>query len=266
VSTDEDGHVHGHEHEHVVRRSFEHQQHLFAGPNSPFAQRSGSQAWIEPLSPDMIVLDVACGAGPVAESIAGHVRQVVGIDLTPTLLALGAERCGDSGVTNVLFQEGNAEALPFMDDSFDLVFCRGALHHMAQPRTAVAEMVRVCRAGGRVVLMDIVPPDADVRDRFDHLHHLIDPSHVKSFLEPELAGLLPGGMGALTYGDTFSIRLPIEVALTDQSHTDTVLELLRADMERRGDPTGFAPADEDGQLTVTFTTCVVHGTAAGATR
>lgn len=221
---------------------------------------------MEPLSSDMIVLDVACGAGHVAESLAGSVRQVVGIDLTPALLALGAERCRDGGVTNVLFEEGNAEALPFMDDSFDLVFCRGALHHMVEPRTAVAEMVRVCRAGGRVVLMDIVPPDAAVRDRFDHIHHLIDPSHVKSFLEPELADLLPGGMEALTYGDSFSIRLPIDVALTDQSHRDTVMELLRADAEQRGERTGFAPAEEDGQLMVTFTTCVVHGTAAGAPR
>jgi SAM-dependent methyltransferase len=117
----------------------------------------------------------------------------------------------------VVLQEGNAEALPFVDESFDLVFCRSSLHHFAHPETAVAEMLRVCRSGGRVVLLDILSPDAAVRERFDHVHRLIDPSHLRSFLEPELGALLPGGLEALTYADTFSLRLPVDVALTDQS-------------------------------------------------
>jgi SAM-dependent methyltransferase len=251
--------VSGREHDAVVRRSFERQVPLFAGPRSPFAQLSGSQSWIEPLGPDMVVLDVACGAGHAAESLAGSVRQVIGVDLTRPLLALGAERLAGAGVSNVVLQEGDAEALPLVDESFDIVFCRGSLHHFAHPETAVAEMLRVCRSGGRVVLLDIVPPEAAVRDRFDHVHRLIDPSHVRSFLEPELGALLPGGPEALTYADTFSLRLPVDVALTDQSDADTVRRLLREDLEGTGEPTGFDPVDEDGTTVVTFTTCVVHG-------
>jgi SAM-dependent methyltransferase len=208
----------------------------------------------------MIVLDVACGAGHAAESLAGSVRRVIGIDLTRPLLALGGERLAGQGISNVLLQEADAEELPFVDDSFDIAFCRSSLHHFAHPETAVAEMLRVCRGGGRVVLLDIVPPDAAVRDRFDDVHRLIDPSHVRSFLEPELAALLPGGLEALTYADTFSLRLPIDVALTDQSEADTVRRLLREDMAGTGEPTGFDPVEEDGTTLVTFTTCVVHGT------
>ena len=102
-------------HDSVVRRSFEQQVGIFAGDDSPFARRPDSPlAWLEPLEPDMVVLDVACGAAHVAEQVAPHVRQVVGLDLTPALLELGAQRLGEAGITNVLLQEGNAGELPFL--------------------------------------------------------------------------------------------------------------------------------------------------------
>src|SRR5688572_19408693 len=166
------------EHDDIVRRSFAGQTHLFRGHQALFARRAQSPtAWIEPLEPDMIVLDVACGAGHAAEIAAPHVRQVVGIDLTPELIALGAERLREAGVGNVLLQEGNAAALPFVDESFDLVMCRSSLHHMPDPQRAVSEMARVCRPGGRVVVADIVAAKSDVRDTFDEVHRPIYPSH-----------------------------------------------------------------------------------------
>jgi SAM-dependent methyltransferase len=247
-----------HSHDEVTRRSFERQVGLFSGPDSPFARREGSLAWLEPLDADMLVLDVACGAAHMCEVAAPHVRQVVGIDLTVPLLQLGAARLREAGVTNVLLQEGNAEALPFVDGSFDLVFCRAALHHMADPRRAVGEMVRMCRPGGRVVLSDLIAPSADERDAFDRLHQRIDPSHVRAFLEEELGGVLPGTL-TLTYGETTTARLPIDIALTEQSERETVFAALRADMNG-GEPTGFDPAEEDGTFVVSFRNCVVHGT------
>jgi SAM-dependent methyltransferase len=246
-------------HDEVVRRSFERQVPLFSGPDSPFAQRSnGPLMWIEPLDESMIVLDVACGAGHAAEPVAGRVRQVVGIDLTPALLHVGAERLRAQGVTNILLQEGNAEALPFADESFDIVYCRSSLHHFEAPLRAVSEMLRVCRRGGRIVLLDLVAPSAELRGRFDLLHRLIDPSHMRSFLEDELADLLPGGVKGLIYANTMELRLPIDIAMTDQSKREEVLALLMDEL--RGDGvTGFCPAEVDGTLVVSFTTCVVHG-------
>jgi SAM-dependent methyltransferase len=248
------------DHAEVVRSSFEQQTALFEGPNSPFASRSGSLSWIEPLERDMVVLDVACGAAHATESIAESVRQVVGIDLTRSLLDIGAERLLDLGIRNVTLQEGNAESLAFVDESFDVVFCRSSLHHFAHPLLAVSEMVRVCRGGGRIVLLDIIPPSADVRDLFDHLHRLIDPSHVRSFLESELGDLLPGGMQGLTYANTFSLRLPIDVACTEQSDDLAVHQFLQRELDGTGEPTGFEPTQEESTITVNFTTCVVHGT------
>jgi ubiquinone/menaquinone biosynthesis C-methylase UbiE len=250
------------EHDAVVRRSFEKQVGLFAGEHSPFARRPASAlAWVEPLEPDMIVLDVACGAGHVAEQIAPHVRQVVGLDLTSALLEVGAKRLRDAGITNVLFQEGNAGDLPFVDASFDLVVCRGALHHMPRPEQSLAEMARVCRSGGRVVASDMVAPTADVREAFDDLHRRIDPSHAGVLVEAELAEQLRATVGSLAYGETTEpITLPVDHMLTDVADRDAVMTALRSEIDG-GPATGFNPVlDDDGQVLVSFVSTVVHAT------
>jgi SAM-dependent methyltransferase len=247
------------EHSAVVRRSFERQVSLFTGADSPFAARpSSTLSWIEPLSADMVVLDVACGAAHGAEPVAQAVRQVIGIDLTPALLRVGAERLRDAGVSNVLLQEGDAEALPFVDRSFDVVFCRSSLHHFADPARAVVEMRRVCRSGGRVVLVDLIAPYQQTRELFDHIHRLLDPSHVRTFSEAELTELIPGGITGLSYATTSTIRLPIDVAITEQSDGEQVRSLLGAKLAGTGETTGFDPEVVDDKIVVSFTTVVLH--------
>ncbi|HEY1739847.1 MAG TPA: methyltransferase domain-containing protein [Acidimicrobiia bacterium] len=247
------------DHAEAVRRSFERQVALFSGPDSPFAARpSSTLAWIEPLTPDMIVLDVACGAAHAAEPVAVAVRQVVGVDLTAALLRVGAGRLHANGVHNVLLQEGDAEALPFLDDSFDVVFCRSSLHHFGAPRTAVAEMERVCRPSGRVVLVDLVVPEGVDRDLFDRVHRLLDPSHVRTFAEAELADLTSGGASSLTYANTATIRLPVDVAITEQSDAGAVRAILDDELSGTGSRSGFAPEVVDDQCIVSFTTTILH--------
>lgn len=249
------------EHDAVVRRSFEQQVGLFAGEDSPFARRPASPlAWLEPLDDTMIVLDVACGGAHVAEQVAPHVRQVVGVDLTPALLQLAAERLRQAGVTNVLLQEGNAADLLFLDASFDLVVCRGALHHFSEPERALVEMGRVCRSGGRVVVSDMVAPREQVREAFDELHRLIDPSHAGVLLEPEIAERLRANVGPLTYGETSDpLTLPVDHILTDAADRDAVMARLRAELAG-GPATGFDPVAEGDQVLVSFVSTVVHAT------
>src|SRR3954470_14906538 len=104
------------DHDDITRKSFEQQVVLFVGDASPSPRRPASTlAWLEPLDADMIVLDVACGAAHASEVAAPHVRQVVGIDLTRALLAIGADRLRAARIDNVLLQEGHAAALPFVD-------------------------------------------------------------------------------------------------------------------------------------------------------
>jgi ubiquinone/menaquinone biosynthesis C-methylase UbiE len=248
------------EHTVVVRESFTRQAGIFTGDNSPFARRFASPlAWIEPLDETMIVLDVACGAAHASEQAAPLVHQVVGIDITPALLAVGAERLAAAGIRNVILQQGDANALPFVDASFDIVVCRSSVHHFANPEVVLAEMARVCRPGGRVVISDMVAPSAETRDAFDALHRLIDPSHVRALLESEVAGLVTATVGPITYGDTAQTSLPAAAFLTSAGDPEAAMESLRAEL-RGGAPTGFEPVAEGDQVLVTFTGTVVHAT------
>jgi ubiquinone/menaquinone biosynthesis C-methylase UbiE len=245
------------DHDDVVRDSFTRQVGLFSGPDSPFVRRpAGTVDQLAPLTPEMLVLDVACGAAHAAEVVAPNVRQVVGVDLTVDLLELGAARLADAGITNVLLQEGNAQELPFVTGSFDLVYCFTSLHHIGEPERAVGEMARVCAPTGRLVLMDLLAPAAEVRQSFDALHRLIDPSHRRAFLEAELVALLPDSC-ELSYGATTSARMPVSIAYTAQSDRDAVDAALRAELAG-GPATGFEPSEDDGELVIAFWTSTVH--------
>jgi SAM-dependent methyltransferase len=208
----------------------------------------------------MVVLDVACGAGHVSEQIAPNVHQVVGIDLTRALLDAGAARLRDAGIANVLLQEGNATRLPFVDESFDLVVCRTALHHFADPERTVVEMRRVCRPSGRVVVADMVAPGPEVRERFDRVHRDLDPSHVRCLLHDELVDLMDERVGSVTRVETPSpLHVPINLILTDAANEERVRSALRAELEG-GEATGFEPDEDGGDVGVSFRISVVEAT------
>lgn len=91
------------------------------------------------------VLDVATGPGYVAGVAATREAQVVGVDLSPAMLALARQH-----YPAVELKEADAAALPFEDGSFDIVVMNFGLPHFAYPERALAEAQRVLRAGGRI--------------------------------------------------------------------------------------------------------------------
>jgi ubiquinone/menaquinone biosynthesis C-methylase UbiE len=101
------------------------------------------------------VLDVACGGGVVACAFAPRVKHVTGIDMTPAMLARGAEYAKELGLTNLTWQQGDVTSLPYKAGAFSIVFTRFSFHHFPDPLTALKEMVRVCAVGGRVVVCDM---------------------------------------------------------------------------------------------------------------
>ena len=94
------------------------------------------------------VLDVACGSGNAALRAAGAGGRVVGVDLTPELFDAGRKLAADAGVM-VDWREGDAEALPFPDASFDVVLSVFGCMFAPRHQVAAEEMLRVLRPGGR---------------------------------------------------------------------------------------------------------------------
>jgi SAM-dependent methyltransferase len=102
------------------------------------------------------VLDVACGNGNASLAAARRFCQVTGIDYVPSLLERARQRARADGL-DVTFQEADAEALPFPDNSFDAVLSTcGAMFAPDQEQTA-RELLRVCRPGGRVGMVNWTP-------------------------------------------------------------------------------------------------------------
>jgi ubiquinone/menaquinone biosynthesis C-methylase UbiE len=102
------------------------------------------------------VLDLGCGNGDDARELAklvGPTGSVVGVDRSETLIATGRDRLGPEGLP-VEFKVGDAYGLEFADASFDACRADRLFHHLEQPERAMAELVRVVRSGGRVVLVD----------------------------------------------------------------------------------------------------------------
>lgn len=102
------------------------------------------------------VLDVACGNGNAALAAARRFADVTGCDYQPRLLEQARARA-QAEQLDVDFREGDAEALPFGDDEFDVVLSAcGAMFAPDQERTA-SELVRVCRPGGRIGMVNWTP-------------------------------------------------------------------------------------------------------------
>jgi SAM-dependent methyltransferase len=108
------------------------------------------------IRPGKRVLDVATGTGNLAIRAAAAGAQVVGLDLTPELFAEARRRAGRAGVV-VDWVEGDAEELPFEDESFDRVVSAFGVQFAPRHAVAARELAGVCRPGGRIGLVNWTP-------------------------------------------------------------------------------------------------------------
>lgn len=108
------------------------------------------------IQPGTQMLDVACGAGQIAIPAAQAGVNVTGVDLATNLVEQARVRARTAGV-DARFDEGDAEALPYPDVSFDLVVSLIGAMFAPQPERVAAELIRVCRSGGRIVMANWTP-------------------------------------------------------------------------------------------------------------
>ena len=114
------------------------------------------------------MLEVAPGPGYLAIEMAkGGAHRVTGLDVSRTMVELGQGNAAEAEV-QVDFRQGNASAMPFADESFDLLACSAAFKNFSQPHRALAEMHRVLRPGGTALVLDLRKdvPMSEIRKYF----------------------------------------------------------------------------------------------------
>ena len=130
---------------------------MTAGMHHRWRERAADVARV---GPGGSALDVCCGTGDLALELAGRVRpggRVVGLDFSAPMLEL-AQAKSREGIVPVAWIEGNALELPFADDEFDAATVGFGARNVVDLERGIAEMARVVRPGGRVVILEITTP------------------------------------------------------------------------------------------------------------
>jgi demethylmenaquinone methyltransferase/2-methoxy-6-polyprenyl-1,4-benzoquinol methylase len=107
-------------------------------------------------APGMRILDLAAGTGTSSVPLARAGAEVVAADFSPGMLAVGRRK--HAALNNLSFVEADATALPFDDNSFDAVTISFGLRNVVEPKKALAEMFRVTKPGGRIVITEFSTP------------------------------------------------------------------------------------------------------------
>lgn len=174
------------------------------------------------------VLDAGSGAGHTALAVAPHARQVISVDLSAAMLAQGRGLAAERGLTNVVFEVGDVEALPYPDASFDVITTRYSAHHWPHPQRAVAGFRRLLRPGGRLLLSDIVSYDDFTLDtHLQTIELLRDPSHVRDHTAGQWVAMLAAADFQATVAFRWSVRLQFDDWVARMATPPTAVAMLR---------------------------------------
>jgi ubiquinone/menaquinone biosynthesis C-methylase UbiE len=146
-----------------------------------FGDRFHLAAFTAFAGPDWIVGDLGCGTGQVSAALAPFVQRVVAVDGSAAMLQAARKRLHD--VDNVDLRRGDLEALPIDDERLDAATLMLVLHHIAEPSRAITEVARVLKAGGRLVVVDMLPHDREsYRQQMGHAWLGFSESHITGLL------------------------------------------------------------------------------------
>src|SRR5437868_3937995 len=154
--------------------------------------RESGEALVEKLgiTKGMQVLDLGCGDGTTALPEARLGADVLGVDIARNLVEAGNRRAAEQGLTNLMFQEGDASNLEQLPDkSFDLVVSVFGAMFAPKPFDVAKEMVRVTRPGGRIVMGNWIPGDPTLVAQILKISSAYTPPPPDGFISPMLWGV-----------------------------------------------------------------------------
>jgi SAM-dependent methyltransferase len=180
------------------------------------------------------VLDLACGPGLVACEFARHARHVTGIDITPAMIEQAGKRQQEAGLVNLDWTVGDVMPPPWPDNSFSRVITRYSFHHFLDPQAVLAEIIRVCAPGGRVLVVDVAIDPAKA-EAYDQMEIMRDPSHTHALDVDEFAmlfqrsGLVDCRQGS--YGVDIELEAQLRASFPRPGNTERLREMITADIE-----------------------------------
>ena len=237
----------------AINHSFEIQAQNFESKDINFTKEeylNHTLSCVVPNNQD-IVLEVAAGTCACGRSFAPLVQTVVCLDATLPMLQIGKREATNSHLNNMVFVKGYAEELPFLDDSFDIVFSRLAFHHFIDIDNNFAEMVRVLKPGGKLVMIDMEAAATDLRETEDKIERMRDPSHVRNMSKAEMTNLFTAFDLSIQKCETTEIqqRLNRWLALTKtpENIQREITRQMLTDISG-GQKTGFSPYMEKDDI------------------
>lgn len=177
-------------------------------------------------------LDVATGTADLALALvrSGKVKNVVGIDLSPEMMRVGADKVARNNLSeHISFQLADCAELPFPDGSFDLVTCSYGVRNFARLDDCLREMYRVLRPGGELMILEFAyPSNPLVRTIYDfYFTHLLP--FIGKIVSKDASAYeyLPASVKQFIYGKEFTARLDAagfsETSFTPQSFSISML-------------------------------------------
>jgi len=144
------------------------------------------------LEPDSRVLDVGCGTGHAALTLAPLLPDglACGMDISSAMVAAGRGKAPREIRDRVGFVQASSAALPYGDGTFDHVMCTNSFHHYHDPLHALAEMKRVLRPGGQLIIFENAPDLSLYTKLWDRVLHLIEQGHVRYYASRELGEMI----------------------------------------------------------------------------
>jgi ArsR family transcriptional regulator len=127
--------------------------------NELYGQRFDLAAILPLLPSNFVIADLGCGTGQLACAIAPHVKAVIGVDNSAEMLKAAKKRA--NGCANLDLRKGELTALPIKDGEVDAAIMILALTYIPEPQTALSEMSRILKRGGKAIIVDLLEHDRD---------------------------------------------------------------------------------------------------------